>query len=84
MNRRETLSFVQSLKRLRASATDEQSVDAPAVYPTWKVDTVYLLGERVLYNEILYRVLQEHTSQEMWTPEAAPSLFAKVLISLFI
>jgi chitodextrinase len=80
MNRKETLAFIASLKKLRASATDEQSVNAPAVYPAWNVGITYTTGDRVLYNEILYKVLQNHTSQETWTPEAAPSLFAKVLI----
>lgn len=37
-------------------------------------------GERVLYNDILCKVLTDHTSQADWTPDAAPSLFAKVLI----
>lgn len=80
MNRKETLAFIASLKKLRASATDEQSANAPAVYPAWNVGIAYTTGDRVLYNEILYKVLQDHTSQEVWTPEAAPSLFAKVLI----
>lgn len=29
---------------------------------------------------MLYKVLQDHTSQSNWTPTAAQSLFAKVLI----
>jgi hypothetical protein len=28
---------------------------------------------------VLYKVLQQHTSQETWTPDVAHSLFAKVL-----
>lgn len=32
------------------------------------------------YEGILYKVLQDHTSQATWTPTDAPSLFAKVLI----
>jgi len=35
---------------------------------------------RVRYDGVLYKVLQTHTSQSAWTPTAAPSLFAKVLI----
>ena len=29
---------------------------------------------------MLYKVLQNHTSQDDWTPDVAPSLFAEVLI----
>ena len=80
MNRKETLAFVEALKKLRESATDEQAAIAPAVYPIWKPDTTYQVGERVMYNEVLYKVLIAHVSQETWTPTDAPSLFAKVLI----
>ena len=80
MNRKETLAFVESLKKLRASATDEQSANAPAVYPAWSVGIAYNIGDRVLYNDVLYKVLIAHISQETWTPADAPSLFARVLI----
>ena len=40
----------------------------------------YALGARLNYGGILYKVLQNHTSQPNWTPDKAPSLFAKVLI----
>lgn len=32
------------------------------------------------YNGTLYKVLQDHISQDDWTPESAPSLFGRVLI----
>lgn len=66
--------------KLRALATDEMSFQVPDLYPVWKANVQYSAGERVLYNEILYKVLQEHTSQPHWTPDLSVSLFAKVLI----
>ena len=80
MKRHEAQAFINSLLNLRTSATDEQATDAPAVYPEWKPEVEYTVDDRVLYNDILYKVLQSHTSQETWTPENAPSLFAKILI----
>lgn len=80
MKRQEAKAFINSLLNLRKAATDEQAVEAPAVYPEWKEDVQYYTNERVLYNGILYKVLTDHTSQETWTPTDAPSLFAKVLI----
>ena len=80
MNRREARAFIHSLVNLRSAATDKQAIDAPAVYPEWKDGAAYNVGERVMYNEVLYKVLATHTSQGTWTPDAAPSLFAKVLI----
>ena len=81
MTRQEAQAFINALLVLRAKVADEQAIDAVAVYPTWREGVAYVTGERVRYNEILYKILQDHTSQTAWTPESAPSLFAKVLIS---
>ena len=80
MNRQEAKNFIKSLVNLRGSATDEQAIDAYAVYPEWKEAVAYSVNERVLHNTVLYKVLQAHTSQADWTPDTASSLFAKVLI----
>ena len=37
-------------------------------------------GERVQHRGVLYKVLQAHTAQAGWEPDAVPALFAKVLI----
>lgn len=80
MTLEEVKAIIDALVTLRNSAADEQALKASALYPKWKVDTDYQKGERVLCDDILYKVLTDHTSQADWTPDAAPSLFAKVLI----
>lgn len=80
MTLEEAKAIIDALVTLRNSATDEQALKASALYQKWKVGTDYQKDERVLYNDILYKVLTDHTSQADWTPDAAPSLFAKVLI----
>lgn len=49
-------------------------------YPQWTTDTDYATGFKVQRGGTLYKCLTAHTSQDDWTPEAAPSLWAKVLI----
>lgn len=66
--------------KLREMATDEMSLQVPNLYPMWKENVEYTVDDRVLYNDILYKVLTAHTSQESWTPDVSASLFAKVLI----
>lgn len=66
--------------KLREMATDEMSLQVPNLYPTWRAEVEYAMNDRVLYNDVLYRVLQAHTSQTDWTPDVSHSLFAKVLI----
>lgn len=80
MTLEEAKAIIDALVTLRNSAADEQALKASALYPKWKVGTDYQKDERVLYNDILYKVLTDHTSQADWTPDAAPSLFVKVLI----
>lgn len=54
----------------------------PELFSVWDGNSVeYKKDDRVTYNNVLYKVLQDHTSQETWTPENAPSLFVKVLTS---
>lgn len=76
----EAKAIIEALVTLRESATDEQAAAVPSLYPAWKESKVYVSGERILHNNVLYKVLQDHTSQADWIPDAAPSLFAKVLI----
>ena len=80
MTRAEAEAIVAALVKLRESATDEQALSVPVLYPAWRSGVDYVTGQRVLHGGVLYKALQDHTSQDDWTPDAAPSLFAKVLI----
>ena len=60
--------------------SDAQALQVPMLFDDFDGNGVaYEVGKRVLYNDILYKVIQAHTSQADWTPAAAPSLFAKVI-----
>lgn len=64
------------------SISDGAALKMPEVFPHWSGNSKeYVKDDKVLYNDVLYKVLQNHTSQETWTPTSAPSLFAKVLTS---
>lgn len=73
-------AFILSTQTMRREASDEQALNAKGVYADWAEGVEYALGNRVLYNNYLYSCLQSHTSQAQWTPDAAASLWAKVLI----
>ena len=80
MRRAEAQAIIAALVTLRESATDEQALSVPVLYPAWRSGVAYVTGQRVLHNGVLYKVLQDHASQDDWTPDAAASLFAQVLI----
>ena len=68
------------IEQLSVNLDDEQALETVELFPIWKADTFYTAGGRVRYNDVLYKVLQGHTSQAGWAPDGAVSLFAKVLI----
>lgn len=68
------------IEQAAQSLDDATALEAVVLFPAWKPHTAYTAGQKVRYAGILYAVLQAHTSQDGWTPDAAPSLFAKVLI----
>lgn len=47
-------------------------------YPEWGIETNYAIGYKVQYNGKLYRVIQEHTSQEAWKPDVTASLYTVI------
>ena len=78
---RELRALIEKAMTETASLTEAEAVAATCLYPKWNGNGVaYAKGQRVQYDGVLYTVLQAHTSQAGWTPTAAPSLFAKVLI----
>ena len=62
------------------SLEDAEALKVPELYDRWRVDTDYTAGIKVRFKNKLYKVLQDHKSQADWTPSAAVSLFAEVLI----
>ena len=77
---------LQAVKRMLASSTenlsDEEALEVAALYPTWssKMGQEVSVGERLWYDEKLYKVVQAHTVQDDWTPDTAVSLFTEVTI----
>src|SRR5574344_862414 len=80
MTRSEAEALVAALVKLRGGATDALALEAQGAYPAWQAGKGYAAGDRVRHGGTLYNVLQGHTSQADWTPDAAVSLFSKVLI----
>lgn len=68
------------IEKAALSLSDEDALEAINLFPSWVSAKSYVKDERVLYEGTLYKCLQAHTSQDGWTPTAAPSLWAKVLI----
>lgn len=66
---------------LTSTLTKEQAIEIPMVYPKWEVGKAYKTGDIVSYgtngvgDPQLYKVVQDHTSQADWLPDASTSLY---------
>ena len=59
---------------------DQMALRMLTFYPEWAAGVAYTAEYKVQRNGKLWRCLQDHTSQDGWEPDSAPSLWAKVLI----
>ena len=89
MNRMQAAEQMRrALQMFAASLGEDDALIIASVYPEWDGNSkVYKTGEWVKYGEDamgdarLYQVLQDHTSQPQWTPDAATSLYKRVGVS---
>lgn len=72
--------LVKFLRSATKTAEDAAALTGKDLYPVWNDKSAYKNGDRVRFNDVLYKCLQDHTAQASWTPTDAPSLWAKVLI----
>lgn len=71
----------RAIQMFTSTLTEEQALEIPGVYPEWAPQTSYAVGDIFSYgvNSLgdpqLYKVVQAHTSQADWLPNAVPSLY---------
>lgn len=70
----------EMMEKSAASLEDADALEAKELFPIYKEDIAYTTGDRIRYNDVLYKVLQDHTSRTDWMPDTASSLYAVVLI----
>lgn len=69
------------LQMFVATLSEEQALEVATVYPIWEAGRAYAVGDILSYgtNSVgdpqLYKVVQAHTSQADWTPNATASLY---------
>lgn len=68
------------IEKASIALDDSDALEAIQLFPHWNNNMKYEVGDRVCFQNVLYKCLQNHMAQEVWTPTVAPSLWAKVLI----
>lgn len=74
----------RAIQMLAATLTEEQALEIPTIFPAWETERAYEAEDTVSYGENsvgdpqLYTVVQAHTSQADWTPDATPALYTAI------
>lgn len=69
-----------AIEQASVSLSDNIAAYVPELFPQWKPDVDYAIGDRFQNDGILYKVLIAHKSQAAWIPKDTPSLYAAILI----
>lgn len=78
MKREHAYKLRDMMHKASVSLPDEDALEAVELFPAWKAETAYAVGERIRYGEKLYRCEQAHTSQAAWIPPETPALWTEV------
>ena len=78
MKRSELLRIRAMIEKASLSLGDEDALEAVELFPEWATGTEYTAGQRVRYEDKLYKCVQAHTSQADWTPPSVPALWTEV------
>ena len=66
------------IEKAAASLDDNDAANAVKLFPTWTIGIAVTVGERYQYADKLYKVVQAHTTQADWTPDATPAMWAVI------
>lgn len=72
----------QLLQEQVKQQTDEEALENIELFPTWqsKLGVQVNEGERLYFDDKLYKVLQTHTPQEDWRPDTTASLYVQIVV----
>lgn len=78
MKRGKARQLRAKIEQASGTLPDADALEAVELFPKWIFPFFYQTGTRFRYGGKLYKVLQDHTSQENWPPNATPALYAEV------
>ena len=77
----EAKAMRKSIYGLAEGQTDEKIINNKDAFPWWNGNGVELkAGQYIRYDDDVYQVIQNHTTQPDWTPDIVPALFNKITV----
>ncbi len=78
MDRMTAQRYRMRIEQAATSLPDDEAVFVPDMFRHWAVNVDLIVDERVCYEDKLYRVVQQHRTQEGWEPDKTPALFTEI------
>lgn len=76
--------FRKAIQMYVSSLPEEKAMEVSTIFNTWESGKSYTAGEFVTYgvNSVgdpqLYKIIQDHTSQDDWKPDVSSTLFTPI------
>ena len=79
--RRKIDANLQAIRKLIRvdELSEEELTEMIDLYKSYQVDKLYKVNDIFKYEGKLYKVIQEHTSQEDWIPSELPALYLNLM-----
>ena len=78
MNRATAIRYRTAIVEGAQELPDVQAIDVPLIFERWHEGIDYSMGDRICYEEVLYKCVQAHRSQSDWLPSITPNLWTVV------
>ena len=79
--------FRRALQLFAGTLSETQALEVPTVYPQYQTGHAYSTGDYLTCgtdtngDPLLYKVVQDHTSQEDWPPADTPALYTCISLT---
>lgn len=80
MNRAKAIRYRAAMVESAQDLPDITAVDVPMLFERWREGIDYSMGDRICYEEVLYKCVQAHRSQSDWIPSITPNLWTVVTV----
>ena len=77
MKLNEAIRLRNAILQCSESLPDDVATNVPDLFENWQTNTAYVVGDRRKYDDILWKCIQAHMSQDDWTPDVAVSLWVR-------
>lgn len=71
----EALRIKPLLQKGAQHLDDSEALEVKGIYAEWEVGIPVKVHDKYLYNDVLFRCRQAHTTQADWTPDATPAMW---------